>query len=461
MIGEVPFRAHLFSEPQIRRYVQYCQTDKYSFVHIDATSGIMKKITDQGPPLLYAVLFKDGSDPINNIPLAHAILTDNTVPSISYFLGNLAHAITNYKKKLILPSFFVIDFSAALMNSILQSFNGENIISHLNRCWNVISGKYNKIELRSLSFIHLCCCHVIHAIARSLSEARIDKQIRKGLLHIFALILCSNDLKQFYDILGSLVNIFGNPNEKNAKQKFEDILSLQMNVDEESATMLKDRKKIFEEAEADDQFKTVDEYLRSNSPIIHQSPFNIEAIQRYPILKDLLNSKSKYNNIANPMFSRSIIRIIYRWWAYLPLWTGLLWNFEERYSNNLKADLSVTYCPIRHSNAVIESYFRTLKMSILQKKGSNQPGKIIQDLHRSIKIQFKAEKFGITQNAAGRIRKRKDITAVEKHKKGTGKKCRAIYTALIDKIIPKRGKTKLNKKEQNDHKKSDRYIYFF
>ena len=90
--------------------------EKYSFVHIDATSGIMQQPRDQGPPLLYAVLLKDGSDPINNIPVAHAILTDNTVPSIGYFLGNIAHSITNYKKKLVLPSFFVIDFSAALMN---------------------------------------------------------------------------------------------------------------------------------------------------------------------------------------------------------------------------------------------------------------------------------------------------------------------------------------------------------
>jgi hypothetical protein len=157
--------------------------EKYSYVHIDATGRILKKLCEQKQSLLYAIIFKDGNDPNDTIPLAHAILADNTVPSIAYFFGNLVYNIKEVKSKLILPSFFVIDFSAALMNAILQVFNEQNINAHLNRCWNVLSGKYNTQQLRSSSFIHLCCCHVIHAIARSLTAARIDKKIRRGVLH--------------------------------------------------------------------------------------------------------------------------------------------------------------------------------------------------------------------------------------------------------------------------------------
>jgi hypothetical protein len=365
----MPFRVHLFSEPQIERYVNYCKKEKYSYVHIDATGGVLKHMTGQNQTLLYAVIFKDGTDCINTIPLAHALLTDHTVPSISYFLGNLAHEIKEFKKKTILPSFFVIDFSAALMNSILQAFNEENINTHLNRCWNVLNRNYNSVQLRSLSFIHLCCSHVIHAIARSLNAAHIDKKIRRGVLHIFAFILCGNNLSQLCDILGLVIDIFGDPNEQNAEEKFEKMLSLELDIDEESVTMLSHPKEILKEAKKkNDKLKIVDEYFRSNSPIIHQSPFNIEAIRLYPNLKTLINNKSKFDKIINPLFSPALIRIFYRWWAYLPLWTGLLWNFEERYSNSLQTNASVIYNPVRHSNALIESYFRTLKQSILKNK---------------------------------------------------------------------------------------------
>ena len=443
--GEMPFRVHLYSEQQIKRYVEYLQTEKYSFVHIDATGGVLKPMQEQGRLYLYAIIFKSGTDCINTIPLAHAVLTEHTVPSIGFFFGNLQHSIRKINQdKPIFPSFFVIDFSAALMNAILQAFNIESINSHLNRCWNVLCRKYNTVQLRSSSFIHFCCCHVIHAMARSLNTARIDKKIRRGVLSIFAFILCGNDMEQLYTTLGTVIKIFGDPNEQNAKDIFEQLSSLQLNVDQETVTMLKDDEKIFKEAEENDEdLRLVDEYLHSNTPIIHQSPFNREAIRRYPILKTLLNTKSKYGKVVNPLFSPSIMRMFYRWWAYLPLWTGLLWNFEERYSKNIQKKASVDYYPIRHSNAIIESYFRTLKHSVLGKKASNRPMDLIRKIHRSVKTNIKACKFGVTQSSKGRKRGTTNIpdeSIIEEeqwYKNGAGKNNRHAYTGLIDKHASK------------------------
>jgi hypothetical protein len=372
----------------------------------------------------------------------------------------LANNITKVKHKLVLPSFFIIDFSAAIMNSILQAFNGENINTHLNRCWNVLCGKYNTVQLRSLSFIHLCCCHVIHAMARSLSAARIDKKIRQGILHILVFILCGNDINQLHDTLGSVISIFGDPNEKNARQKFQQMLSLLLDVDEESAAVLSNGKKILKEAkERNDELIMVDEYFRSNSPIIHQSPFNVEATRLYPILSTLIDKKSKYDKIVNPLFSPSIIRIFYRWWAYLPLWTGLLWNFEERYSTDNKKKLPVVYNPIRHSNAIVESYFRTMKKSIYRNKRNNTPGDAIMKLYRSIQSQFKATKFGVTQSSKGRKRKKKNIIDQEIwSKNGTTGKCRNLYTKTIDKFALKRSRSNMNNNQSDTVVKKIRYI---
>ncbi|CAF3816881.1 unnamed protein product [Rotaria sordida] len=178
------------------------------------------------------------------------------------------------------------------------------------------------------------------------------------------------------------------------------------NIDEESVTLLFDHKKTLKEAKKEnDKLRVVDEYFRSSTAIIHQSPFNVEAIQRYPHLKTLINNKLKYDKIVNPLFSPLLIRIFYRWWAYLPLWTDLLWNFEQRYSNSLQTNASVIYNPIRHSNALVENYFRTLKSSMLKNKVATQPQKIIEELYRSVQIQLKAIKYEVTQSSKGKKRK--------------------------------------------------------
>ncbi|CAF1452096.1 unnamed protein product [Rotaria sordida] len=202
----------------------------------NSTGGVLKPMKEQNQLLIYTIMFKDGIDGNNNVPLAHAILTDHTVPGIGYFLGNVIHSVNQVttKKKVRPPSFIVIDFSAALMNAALQQFNIETINKHLKRCWNVIRGKYSAEIIRSLSFIHLCCCHVMHAVARSLNAEKIEKKTREAVLYIFAYMLCSNDINQLYDTLELVIDIFGDPNEQNAKKKLDRICSLKLNVDEEN-----------------------------------------------------------------------------------------------------------------------------------------------------------------------------------------------------------------------------------
>ncbi|CAF3748019.1 unnamed protein product [Rotaria socialis] len=105
-------------------------------------------------------------------------------------------------------------------------------------------------------------------------------------------MLCSDDINQLYDTLGLVINIFGDPNEQNAKEKLDKRCSLKLNVDEESESVLKDFDKIFRTAEVnEEELKLVDEYFESDEPIIHQSPFNKEAIKRYPLLNEIVIKK--------------------------------------------------------------------------------------------------------------------------------------------------------------------------
>ncbi|UJR12328.1 hypothetical protein I4U23_016505 [Adineta vaga] len=280
----------------------------------NATGVVIKKLVRQKQVLLYAMMFKDGDDSNDTIPLAHAI----------------THQIRGTD---ILPSFYIIDFSAALMNAILEAFNVETVNAHLNRCWNVINA---------------------------------------------------------------------------AKERKDELI-------------------------------IVDEYLRSSGPIIHYSPFNWEAVRLYPNLTVLINKKLSKVKSTNPLYSPSLIRIFYRWWTYLPFWTGLLFNFKERYPNNVKKTTSSRFNPVRHSNALIESYFRTMKKSIFQNQVYSRPYLAINDLRRCINIQFKAKEYNVTVSSKGRKRKKRDVSIAEQwDRKGKGGNRRTAYLEHVDKYAAKR-----------------------
>ena len=50
-------------------------------------------------------------------------------------------------------------------------------------------------------------------------------------------------------------------------------------------------------------------------------------------------------------------------------------------------------------------------------------------------MQLKGLKYDVKLNPEGRKRRKKDITPVEKHKKGAAKARRAVYVGLVDKAI--------------------------
>ncbi|CAF1460381.1 unnamed protein product [Adineta ricciae] len=139
---------NIYAECRITEFV-FDVADETSQDCKDATGGVIKKLARQKQILVYALLFKDGDDSNDNIPLAHAMLADNRVPSISSCFKYLRYSIYQVRNVDILPSFYVIDFSAALMNAILEGFIVETINAHLKRCWNVLHGQQIRCWIRS------------------------------------------------------------------------------------------------------------------------------------------------------------------------------------------------------------------------------------------------------------------------------------------------------------------------
>ena len=139
--------------------------------------------------------------------------------------------------------------------------------------------------------------------------------------------------------------------------------------------------------------------------------------------------------MTNPLCSRRIVLVFYKWFAYLPLWTSLLTKFEERYAKiHPPVDMRV-YEQGRLTNAQVESYFDILKDSILERKTNLRPTEVILSLYRSIECQLKADKYGVAQNLKNRKGKLKDMNVVESWRKT--KRRRNTYLKRIDRSSPK------------------------
>ena len=105
---------------------------------------------------------------------------------------------------------------------------------------------------------------------------------------------------------------------------------------------------------------------------------------------------------------------------------------------------------MRFSNALIESYFRTMKHITLEGKRYSRPDVIIERLLDAIEQQLKAGKFGVTHGAKGRKRKKHDLNEEETwgKKTATGRR-QSKYFDLIDKIKSRQSRTTV----QNDKMK--------
>ena len=87
----------------------------------------------------------------------------------------------------------------------------------------------------------------------------------------------------------------------------------------------------------------------------------------------------------------------------------------------------------------MESYFDILKESTFERKTNLRPAQVTVSLYRTIQIQLKADKFGVSQNVKNRKGKPKDMNVEEPWgMKRAQKKQRSTYLNRLDKYHQKR-----------------------
>ncbi|CAF1528742.1 unnamed protein product, partial [Didymodactylos carnosus] len=213
--------------------------------------------------------------------------------------------------------------------------------------------------------------------------------------------------------MNTIMHIYGDPTAVRTNDCIQQLITvkdtLQFDIDKclDDENVMKDN---------DDKMEldSVDELLHSSDAIIHQSPFNTEMRKRISLMDKHLNKSTKFNNITNSNFSRRIVLLYYRWFAYLPLFSCLLSDFKERYAKDKQVTVTdKTLGRARLSNAVAESYFQIIKESILQNKRRLRPVDALIKINQSTLARLKAGRYGVSQKASTRKARPVDVLILE------------------------------------------------
>ncbi|CAF1099530.1 unnamed protein product [Didymodactylos carnosus] len=189
-------------------------------------------------------------------------------------------------------------------------------------------------------------------VTGNLSKTEIKKEHRHVTIKLFAISLNCNIIFDALRLFETISLIYGDPSQTNVDKAVEPLLPVTDVLDFDLKEFLKD------DTDDDlDELSPVDDLLESSDPIIHQSPFSIIAREQIPFLQKALSERSKpLIPPTNPYYTKKVIDLFYRWWAYLPMWTCILVDYKERYASDkpVSADTSVLGRG-RLSNAIAES----------------------------------------------------------------------------------------------------------
>ncbi|CAF4095238.1 unnamed protein product [Rotaria sordida] len=193
---------------------------------------------------------------------------------------------------------------------------------------------------------------------------------------LFAVLLNCHNVDGVFDLFEEIMNIYADPYNNQSSQRLSLLLD-QSNVDEFPVEPYLDE---IEQDEEEPHF--LDEIDITNDAIIHQSPFNVKACERMPLLKQLIRKEPMKKKPTNPLFSIAIVHLFYKWFAYVPLWSVID---------------SVDLCHL--DMPMMAKGFRPTTGNLVMKKTRLKPGDFLLKVYLHTVSRLKANDFDVTQSS--------------------------------------------------------------
>ena len=295
-IGMDPFTIILISDEQIRLVRELSKKEELD-IYIDATGSILQNIKGQKRPYLYSIVIKPYPR-IPSVSIADMVTTQHTIPRIELFLGTFKREVLVGWKKLKVRK-VETDYSFALMQSVLKTFNTTTLKRYIKECFHVIVSE-NRTEM-NFTCLHLCSAHMIKDFTRSMGTYKVDKIEKKTkhlMIKLFALLQNTSSLDDAREIYKHACVIFLSKQEstktndslKRVKMLFKELD--QAEGDEDVNEDDHDQQKEL------DENQQLDRYLEEMT-IKEASPFTkeFEKVKKKVVSKIIHSDEHRPNNL--------------------------------------------------------------------------------------------------------------------------------------------------------------------
>ncbi|KAK5649972.1 hypothetical protein RI129_001001 [Pyrocoelia pectoralis] len=325
----LPLHVCLFS----KRQLQILSQNGKSTLHFDATGSLVRDLNfnRQGKRIFYyaGVIQVNGTI----LPMLELITNAHGTESITSFLTNWAS-----------------------INSIINSFNQMSVSNYLNLVYNYLI-ENNMTSMNGVVRINICCAHFMHIIVRRVKSMNVGKKVGAVILDgVGQLVMCSS-MNEIRDCFIQLMIVLLYPYEtidvhkaitKLANGNYENIVSGTYSVGDD--------------AELEDV--NTCQNLNSQEQLFFTYFKNIyNKVQLHA--QNSEHRKNPSNTFYLPTFATILLE---KYMPYVALWSGLL----------LEPGIK------RHSNAVVENWFKQVKHYVTENKGKDKIGRFITKLEDRI-----------------------------------------------------------------------------
>lgn len=432
-IGFIPFLTLLFTEKQLM-VLKHEVKHNSSVVYFDATGTVVERI--QNKRVLYYAMVLPGPKGSPPLPVFEFLSDSQNTPTITYALMIFIHWWKKIAGKLML-SRVTVDFSWALIHSVLMSINNINIHVYLQWCFDIV---YHGKMGQKYTVVHICCNHLLKAFRDRISSIKIDKTTKEYITRTFALVINCTDLPTVINLWKIIQLVF--------------CASSPINVVENS---LPELEACFIAGNTS-QIKDEQEFMCG---VAWEEDSNVNGIRRSSPFRHLFTLGSDtVRNSENPYACDEVLRILCDdFMPLLPLWSGIMLGQIERHSVKRVMHDSVQSLT-RESNAHVENWMKIVKCDTLQKDVRLRAGKFVRKLHVNLKGRIVAFQNNLHQfKPQNVVQNNEDFNNAEEswNKKGTPltKRKSRYFTPIAEPKgmkpeTPKQTKAKSKPQKMND-----------
>lgn len=256
----------------------------------------------------------------------------------------------------------VTDFSWALINAVIKTFNNTTFEAYINWCTNILIKK----EIFNINFmtttIYLCYSHFIKMISKKVLKVKKysyksnQKKLHRVALYSCAILQRSNDMEDFSKNIRHCFNIFNTKYESkdtivSLKSIKENVFNNALNRETELNNIINEKQQIKPSKKLIFIDNSYHKSYRDSSPFLDYFLKIIKHHKTNTNRKNKLKSSLKINSYYCP----KIFKILFHYIHLMPLWSKVLLNIKTNYFNIDIKNLT---------NNPVENWFDQLKESL-------------------------------------------------------------------------------------------------